>query len=198
MQCIITFLWNITKCCFCKQLRKSSDIARCHTISCSYKAFVPTPSAVLLTTMCSTVALLGLSVLCGLVSGTALNRQQWGKSYLQISARCEWTLLVRNSDLWCVHFSSKSYYLSCYICSAKIFLVENVKIISFVPSIFGDFLVNGNTYSGAISLQNTKLVLLFQITWNFWKEILGWNRWIRRWCSEGQLMLNARIQRCHA
>jgi len=78
-------------------------------ISCSYKPFVQSTSAVMLTTMCSTVALLGLSVICGLVSGSALNRQQWSKSYLRISARCECSLLISSSELWCTQFSTKSY-----------------------------------------------------------------------------------------
>jgi hypothetical protein len=35
-------------------------------------------------------------------------------------------------------------------------MVEKVNVISFVLSKFGEFFINGNTLSGAISLQNKK------------------------------------------
>jgi len=62
-----------------------------------------------ITTMCSAVALLDRSALCVLVTGSELNRQQWSKSYLPISARCKCSEIISGAKLGWTKFRTKSY-----------------------------------------------------------------------------------------
>jgi hypothetical protein len=135
--------------------------------------------------MYSIVVLLGLSLLCGLVSGSALNLQQWSKSYLRISARCVFSLLISSSELWCTQFSTKSYkhiiFKLIFICSPNIVIVDKSYLYFFclnnnvAKSWSKEILIEVPSLNRA---QNRRVS--FQISWNFWKQIPGWNRWIRR------------------